>query len=60
MNVTTADAANATAKKIYNAIQSAGVKFDLPPVLDYESKSGSLSVAVVLQLRKHSLQRSNV
>ncbi|AZS15378.1 glycoside hydrolase family 25 protein [Paenibacillus lutimineralis] len=44
-SVTTADAAKAAAKKFYKAIQSAAVDFDLPPVLDYESKSGSLSVA---------------
>ncbi|NWL89549.1 1,4-beta-N-acetylmuramidase [Paenibacillus sp. 79R4] len=43
--VTTAEAAKAAAKAFYNAIQSAGVKFDLPPVLDYESKLGSLSTS---------------
>ncbi|GAA0390635.1 glycoside hydrolase family 25 protein [Paenibacillus motobuensis] len=41
--VTTPDAAKAAARMFYNAIQFAGVKFDLPPVLDYESKSDSLS-----------------
>ncbi|AZS14250.1 glycoside hydrolase family 25 protein [Paenibacillus lutimineralis] len=44
-SVMTEAAAKSAAQVFYNAIQSAGVKFDLPPILDYESKSGSLSTA---------------
>ena len=43
--VTTAEAAKAAARTFHKAIQSAGVKFDLPPVLDYESKTSGLSAA---------------
>ncbi|MFD3260829.1 glycoside hydrolase family 25 protein [Paenibacillus lentus] len=54
--VTTADAAKAAARSFYNAIQSAGVRFDLPPVLDYESKSGSLSAAGATTVAKVFLE----
>ncbi|GAA0382759.1 glycoside hydrolase family 25 protein [Paenibacillus motobuensis] len=54
--VTTADAAKSAARTFYNAIQSAGVKFDLPPVLDYESKSSSLSIAGATTVAKVFLE----
>ncbi|MCM3041728.1 glycoside hydrolase family 25 protein [Paenibacillus motobuensis] len=54
--VTTVDAAKAAAKMFYNAIQYAGVKFDLPPVLDYESKSSGLSAAGTTAVAKAFLE----
>lgn len=55
-SVTTAEAAKAAAKMFHNAIQSAGVKFDLPPVLDYESKSSGLSVSGATVVAKAFLE----
>ncbi|WMT39739.1 glycoside hydrolase family 25 protein [Paenibacillus sp. D2_2] len=55
-SVMTEAAAKSAAQMFYKAIQSAGVKFDLPPVLDYESKSGSLSVAGTAAVAKAFLE----
>lgn len=55
-SVTAVDAAKAAAKMFCNAIQSAGVKFDLPPVLDYESKSSGLSAAGTTAVAKAFLE----
>jgi lysozyme len=55
-SVTTAEAAKAAAKMFHNAIQSAGVEFDLPPVLDYESKSSGLSVSGATVVAKAFLE----
>lgn len=44
-SIVTEAKARIAAQLFFSAMQSAGVKFDLPPVLDYESKSGSLSAA---------------
>jgi lysozyme len=55
-SVMTEAAAKSAAQMFYNAIQSAGVKFDLPPVLDYESKSGSLSAAGATAVAKAFLR----
>ncbi|GGG13602.1 glycoside hydrolase family 25 protein [Paenibacillus aceti] len=44
-SIVTEAKARIAAQLFFSAMQSEGVKFDLPPVLDYESKSGSLSAA---------------
>lgn len=52
LDATTTEAARQEAQHFFKTIQSAGVEFDLPPVMDYENNPGQLSKKMINEIAK--------
>lgn len=55
LDATTPSAARQEAQHFYAALLTAGVEFDLPPVMDYESNPGRLSKQAINEIAKSFL-----
>lgn len=56
VDATTMEAARAEARHFHATMQTAGVEFDLPPVMDYENNPGNISKSAINDVAEAFLQ----